>query len=233
MGMFDKPKTVAPAPKAALKKGKAEVQIAGVEQLAMIKALMDTLEGLAKTIEGQVKGAALDMFAAEIQKTGKRPENFTATDGGAFASVQLRRRSTQYGLSEEAIAVLRAAGVEPHKEVVTPQLFAINPAYADNQEILEKVEGALTGIGLPEDLIVMQTEVAKYVATDDTLDAVIGKKCDASVLGTVTSIACGAKLKTTDLNAILEFVADQVGVDAKFGAAAQQATERKALRVVK
>jgi hypothetical protein len=233
MGMFDKPKTVVPAPKKSLKAAKQEIEIAGLEHLAMIDALQDTLKTLRSTMESEVKTKAAQIFAEHIAKTGQRPESFTATEGGALASVQMRRRSSQYPLSDQAEALLRGAGIEPHKEVVTPELFAINPAYANDKALLSKVEKALSKI-VPEDFIIMQPEQAKFVVTDDTLNTAIAKKVDASVLQAMTTIACAPKLKTTDLSAILDFVADLIGAEPAFGAAAQEAKEKpKKLRVVK
>lgn len=228
MGMFDQAKTIAPAPKKAVAKAaKAEIEIAGVEQLAMIDALQKTLETLRTTIEGEVKAVAAEHFTAHIAATGKRPDNFTAVEGGAFASVQLRRKSSAYALAEETVTLLREHGIEPEKTVVTPQLFAINPAYAADGELLGKVEAALADI-VPENFIVTQQEQSKLVATEDTLNAAIAAKAPAPVIAALTTVSCGCKLKNTDMSAILDFVGGLIDAPV-FGAAASQAK----LRVVK
>lgn len=205
MAMFDKAKTIVPAPKKKLAKEKAEIEIAGIEHLAMIDALQKTLETVRGTLEAEVKTTAAERFAAHIQQTGQRPENFTGIEGEAFASIQFRRRSSAYALSEEAVALLRDNEIEPHKEVVTPQLFAINPAYASDEVLLAKVEKALAKI-VPDDFIVVQAEASKLVATEDTLNLAIQKKAPAPVIAALTTISCGLKLKNTNLSAILEFV---------------------------
>jgi hypothetical protein len=229
MGMFDTAKTIAPAPKKALKSNKPEVEIAGVEHLAMIDALQKTLDTMRGTIEGEVKSAAAERFAAYIQETGKKPENFTAVEGGAAASVQFRRKSSSAALSDETVNLLRENGIEPEKQVVAAQLFAINPAYAEDKAMLAKVEKALAKI-VPADFIVAQQEVSKFVATEETLNAAISKRAPASVIQSLTTIACGLKLKNTDMAAILDFVGGLIGAPV-FGAAAEQAKAK--LRVVK
>lgn len=210
MSMFNKAKTIVPAPKAKLgKPAKAEVEIAGIEHLAMIDALQKTLETVRGTLEAEIKTEAAERFAAHIQATGQKPDNFTGIEGNGFASLQFRRRSSAYALSEEAVALLRQNGIEPHKEVTTPALFAINPTYAGDQDLLAKVEKALTKI-VPEDFIVMQEEQSKLVATEETLNAAISKRCDASVISSLTTISCGLKLRKTDMQSILQFVGELV-----------------------
>lgn len=176
MSMFNKAKTIAPAPKAKLgKPAKAEVEIAGIEHLAMIDTLQKTLETVRATLESEVKSAAAERFIAHIKATGQKPDNFTGVEGNGFASLQFRRKSSAYALSEEAVALLRENGIEPHKEVTTPALFAINPAYASDQDLLAKVEKALTKI-VPEDFIVQQEEQSKLTATEETLNTAISKR---------------------------------------------------------
>ena len=86
MSMFSKAKTIAPAPKAKLEKKKQTVEIAGIEHLAMIDALQKTLEALRTTLEFEVKAVASERFTSYVAATGQKPENFTATEGGATAS---------------------------------------------------------------------------------------------------------------------------------------------------
>ena len=231
MAMFDKTKTIAPAAKKATAKTKTEIAIAGIEHLAMIDALQKTLETVRGTLEAEVKSTAADRFAQHIAETGQRPENFTGVEGGATASIQFRRKSSAYALSDETVALLRDSGIEPEKQIVTPQLFAINPAYASDDALLAKVEKALTKI-VPDDFIVTQAESHKLIATDETLNAAISKKAPASVIQALTTISCGLKLKETNMAAILEFVGGLIDAPV-FGKAAEQAHESKTkLRIV-
>jgi len=228
MSMFNKAKTIAPAPKAKLAKQKAEVEIAGIEHLAMIDALQKTLETLRSTLESEIKSAAAERFVALIQATGQRPDNFTGIEGNGFASLQFRRKSSAYALSEEAVTLLRENGIEPEKQVTTPALFAINPSYASDQDLLAKVEKAIAKI-VPEDFIVMQEEQSKLIATEDTLNTAISKRCDAAVISALTTISCGLKLRKTDMRSILHFVGELVDAPT-FGEAPAKKTAN--LRVV-
>ena len=228
MSMFNKAKTIAPAPKAKLAKQKAEVEIAGIEHLAMIDALQKTLETVRSTLESGIKSAAAERFVAHIQATGQRPDNFTGIEGNGFASLQFRRKSSAYALSEEAVTLLRENGIEPEKQVTTPALFAINPSYASDQDLLAKVEKAIAKI-VPEDFIVMQEEQSKLIATEDTLNTAISKRCDAAVISSLTTISCGLKLKKTDMQSILQFVGELVDAPT-FGEAPAKKTAN--LRVV-
>ena len=220
MSMFSKAKTIAPAPKAKLEKKKQTVEIAGIEHLAMIDALQKTLEALRTTLEFEVKSVASERFTSYVAATGQKPENFTATEGGATASMQFRRKSSAYALSEETVTLLRAHDIEPEKVVSTPALFAINPSYAGDEVLLAKVEKALKKI-VPEDFIVAQEEQSKLVATEATLDAAIRAKAPAAVLQALTTISCGPKLRETNLQQILEFVGGLIDAPV-FGAAAEQ-----------
>lgn len=210
MGMFTKLQLVeTKITKKPAKKSKPEMEIVGVEQIAMIDALQDTLEALRATLEGEIKSAAFEHFTTLIRETGQRPENFNATEGDATASMQLRRKSSSVALSDEAIALLQAEGIEPERQIVTPELFAINPAYADDKALLAKVEKALAKI-VPDDFIVQQQEVGKWVVSESTFDAAIAKRSSAAVIQAISTVSCGPKLKVTNLPAILNFVRDMI-----------------------
>lgn len=231
MAMFDKAKTIAPATKKPADKKKTEIEIAGIEHLAMIDALQKTLDTVRSTLEAEVKTMAAERFTKHIHDTGQRPDNFTGIEGGAAASIQFRRKSSAYALTDETVALLRDSGIEPEKQIVTPQLFAINPAYASDDVLLGKVEKALTKI-VPDDFIVTQAETSKLVATEETLNAAISKRAPAAVIQSLTTISCGLKLKNTDMAAILEFVGGLIDAPV-FGKAAEQAHETKTkLRIV-
>lgn len=129
MGMFDKAAKVA-APAKAVSKGvkKFELAIPGVEPLSMIDALQKTLETLRGTFEGEVKAAASAHFMEHIARTGQRPDSFNGVEGGATATLVLGRKASTHPLSDAAVAVMREHELEPVKTIVTPELFAINPA---------------------------------------------------------------------------------------------------------
>jgi len=209
MGMFDKPKTPdAPAPKKSASK-KEEVAVKGIEHLAMIHALTKTLETLGGTIEAEVKTIALDRFMAHIAATGQRPESFRGTEGIASAMLSLGRKASTTALTEAAIDLLRANGIEPEKAIITAEMFGINPAYAGDKVLLGKVEKALAKI-VPEDFIILQPEVSKFVSTEEMLNTAISRKLPVDVIRTMTTLSCSPKLAVTDIAKIIDFVSSLV-----------------------
>lgn len=229
MGMFDtaKPVQAAKKPKS---KFRDEFPVAGVEHLAMIDALQKTLETLRGTIEAEVKAVAFERFTAHIAETGQRPESFRATDGGAAATMTLSRIRKTTALTEPVVEMLREHGVEPEKEVVTPELYAINPAYAGDKALLGKVEKALKKI-VPDDFIVLQEEVSKFVSTEETFALALSKRIPAEVLKQITYVSASPKLQETNLASILDFVRGLIDAPA-FGSAAAEA-KASTLQLVK
>lgn len=189
-GLFAKAKTLDKPATAKAKQDKQEINIAKLQQLCEIKALMQTLEGACKTLESEVKTAGFDAFIA--MNTVGRPESFRGIDGLASASVEMRKRGTNSALNEDECKLLREHGIEPFEQEITKQLFAINPKYAEDESLLAKVEKALSKI-VPEDFIVQQEGVTKFVVTDEMLDTAF-KKRNKEVLQITTTMALKPKL---------------------------------------
>lgn len=194
----------APAPKSKAK-AKAEIEVKGIEELAMVSALQKALEAIAGTLEGMVKGTAWAHFCTVAADTGRRPDSFKGTEGDAHASLELRKRGSNHALSEESVTLLRSHGFEPGREVIQAQLYAINPKYAEDAELLGKVEAACAGI-VPADFIMLQPERCKFIVTDELLEQVFQKKAAAEVIQTVTTLACKPALKEVNIKRILDFV---------------------------
>lgn len=191
-GLFAKAKSLDKPVTAKAKPEKKELAIAKLQQVAEIKALMQTLAGTLETIETEVKTAGFEAFLA-MDCVG-RPESFRGVDGLASASVEMRKRGTNSALNEDECKLLREHGIEPFEQTVTRQLFAINPAYAENADLMTRVEKALSKVaGLPEDFIVQQDGVSKFVVTDEMLDLAF-KKRDRNVLQVTTTMALKPKL---------------------------------------
>lgn len=203
--LFAKAKTISapPAKKAANKKD--EVEISGLEQLAEIDALMKSLDTMRKSIAEDIKTQALDHFYKTAIVIEKRPENFRGTEGIASASIELRKRSTASALNESEIALFEENGIPLEKVVATPKLFGINPIYAEDERLLERVSKALERI-VPDDFIVVQEERSKTVVADSTIDDIFARirKLPRGVMDTVSVIAIKPKLETTDMKTIIE-----------------------------
>lgn len=171
--LFAKAKA-APAVKASKKSNKAEKPISGMEGFAVVVSLMKNLEGIKATMEGEIKSEMRGIFVVDGE--GQRPESFRGVEGSAEASCELRKRTAMSALSQTEIDALTADGIPVGKSESIPERFIINPAYANNQELLAKVSAALSKITeLPDDFIQVQAEVSKVIVTDETLEAVCRK----------------------------------------------------------
>lgn len=191
-GLFAKAATLAPAKTAKAKQDKKEIEIPKLQQLAEIDALMKALKGAREAIEAEVKTAGLEQFLEMEGST--RIESFRGIDGMASGSIEMRKRSTNSALTEDECKVFREHGIEPFEQTVQQQLFAINPAYAENADLMAKVEKALVKVtGLPEDFIVQQPGVTKFVVTDEMLSEV-WKKRDRTLVEIGTCMAVKPKL---------------------------------------
>lgn len=226
MGMFDTAKAIPQPPKAKAAAAKEEVEVAGVEQLAMIDALQKALEGIRAGIESGVKAEGLRRFELHVREHGTRPQSIKAIERGASASIELRRKGSNIALNDQQVTLLTEYGIQPKKDVTTPALFALNPSYCEDSALLEKVEAALAGI-VPPDFIVRQEERSRYTVDEALLEQVaklLHNKRDVpvDVLTAVTVLACKPKLVTTNIVAILDFVRGLI-VEPLFGAAADEA----------
>ena len=206
MSIFATAKKVAAKP-AAAKKTKEEIAVAGVQQLAEIKAMMDSLAAVAKTLETQVKEAGFTEFLN--METNIRPESFKGTDGLASCSVEMRKRGTNSALNLDEVEILTNLGLKTFTQVVTTEMFGINPIYAGDEKLMAKVSAALEKI-VPEDFIVLQEGVSKQVVDDALCDAAFKlKNADdrETALRLVTTMALKPRLNADyDMNKLNENV---------------------------
>lgn len=168
MSIFANAKKVDAKPTAAAKKSKQEIAIKGIERLSEMKAMIQSLEAAAKTIEGEVKDLGFAEFLKMDTKT--RPESFKGTEGFASCSVEMRKRGTNSALNLDEVEVLENLGLKAFTQVVTTEMFGINPAYAANEKLMGLVSDALKDI-VPDDFIVLQAGVTKSVVDDSLCDA--------------------------------------------------------------
>lgn len=205
--MFDKAKIAEPK-KAKGKKSKGrEVAVKNLNQLASIKAVLAALEGMAKTTEAEIKTQMAEEFVTEGCAIGRRPENFKGIDKGATASCQIRKRSSRSVLTEGEVELLEANGVEYETIDDVEDTFVINPAYAGDSALLQKVSKKLEGIkDLPEDFIQHQEGKSRRVATDASVEQIFTLKPEVTseLLDVVATLAIRPKLDNADLKSCLE-----------------------------
>lgn len=217
MALFSKPAALAPAKTGkAAKPAKKEIAIEGLQSLAQVDAAIKALEGLKASLEPKVKANAFTAFVNMAD--GTKPDSFTGLDGDASASMELRKRGTNSALKVDEVILLQRHGINPLKEVICPELFAINPKYAGDAALLGKVETALADI-VPEDFIVQQAEVSKQVVTEDNVGAVFAAKSKLTrdefeaLVKVVTTQAIKAKLTETNFDKIMADVAKLISAD--------------------
>ncbi len=212
--MFSTAKVLAAPTAKAKASTKAEVQLNGLEQLAMVDALIKSLEGIKASLDADVKSEALDLFIqSAVDNNGKRPDSFRGLDGAASASIELRKRSTNSVLTEDQILLLGTKGVVGEVVVITTEMFGINPAYNADSGLLGKVEKALKGI-VPEDFIVKQEGKSKTVVSEDTITAAfkalpsMKTPMARAFVEAVGTLAIKPKLETTDIGTLFNKVRD-------------------------
>jgi adenosyl cobinamide kinase/adenosyl cobinamide phosphate guanylyltransferase len=202
--LFGKAKAIEITKPAAKKDTKELVNLTGLEELAQIDAAIKALTSMKKTVEADVKAEAFDHFFDKVVETHKRPDNFRGVEGIATASIEFRKRSTTSPITEEEMPLFVDNKIPLETIVTVQKLFGINPAYANNDALLEKVSAALEGI-VPDDFIVVQEEVSKKVVSEEAMDAVFAaKRPNFELVKAISVMAIKPKLEKTDLPAIME-----------------------------
>jgi hypothetical protein len=215
MSMFEKAKASPVTTKAAPKKGdKAVFAIAGMEAFAAVKAVEKALKAVSSTLEQGVKAQMAVKFVEIGMKKGSRPDSFKGEEGQGSASCELRCRTSTSVLTVEEQSLL-----EEHKiPVVTldtvVETFIINPAYADNSDLLERVSKALEGIeGMPADFILHQSQ-KKVCADEASMNAVFALKDKAVVAALLPLVSTLAVKPTiTSEKAAFDLVVDMLGLN--------------------
>lgn len=195
-----------PTPKGKTK-DKAEVTMPGLEKFAILKSLAESIKTLCATYEAQVKAEAKERFCDGT----KRPENFRGIEGSAEASVECRKRSTNSPLSDDEVTALTQAGLPFDTIETTVETFVINPVYASDSALLDRVSKAIAKVpGLPADFILHQNGVSKHVVTDATIDKMYANGKAKDFLDMVTVIALKPKLKDTDINRMIAVLKTEI-----------------------
>lgn len=171
-------KTVA---KGGKKNAKPEFAIDELDTIAAIDAVMKSLEAMKKTVEADVKDQMKDIFATEGLKKHVRPKNFKGFDNNSFASCELKKRSTRSTLSEDEVNLLDKHGIPYDVVSDVTTTFIINPAYAQDEDLLATVGELLDG-HVPDDFIEMQTGVDRRVVSDRSLDQAFDAKTKKDLL---------------------------------------------------
>ena len=112
MSIFSQAKAL-PEPKTKAKaKATDGVEVKGLEDYALIDALIKSLGAVKDTLAVAIKDESRELFVSVKDK--KRPPNLKAYDGDATASIQLQKRSTRSPLSTDEVELLLLGAVEIH-----------------------------------------------------------------------------------------------------------------------
>jgi len=223
LNIFKAAGEVSAKPTAAKKRAKLEVPMNDIANLAKIKAMMDSLEAAKATLEQSIKTAGFEKF---LEISGSvRPESFKGIDGVGSASVEMRKRGTNSALNADEVAALEAMGLKPFEQVITTEMYGINPKYAADETLMEKVSEAI-GSFVPEDFIVLQAGVKKNVVDDGLVNSVFAMSANdpnrRSAIKMVTTMALKPKLSAdydftqlaADVQALIKPVTDDEAEEA-------------------
>jgi hypothetical protein len=176
MAIFNKQNKVEVAKPKTAKKGAEEISIANLEGFAALTKVSKALKTVEATMSAALKIDINDVFIGQGIQFSKRPDNFKGIDGMAAASCQLKALPSTSGISVENQERLKKAGI-PLKEIDTvTETFILNPKYAENAEVMNKMEKALAKLGLPEDLFLHQSNKRVVCDGDVTIDAIFNIK---------------------------------------------------------
>jgi hypothetical protein len=199
--------------KKAKKNEKAEIQISGLRDLAVLDTVEKTVKSLKENVRIGINAQLTNHFADSGAKLHRQPENFRGVELDASASCELRKRSDRSVLNDQEIALLESEGI-PFSEIVDrEETFIINPAYAQDAKLLGKVGTVLGKIpGMPADFIQKQTAVRRTVVSDESLPAVFAKDAGkiAELLAVVGVLAVKPKLEATDISEALDAIKELI-----------------------
>lgn len=215
--------------KATTASRKLQIEIPGIRELAMLDALATSVEGLMISASARVKARNNEEFIKLGMKHKKAPESFQGVEPGtndlenpdAFASCQLRRRSSASGLTADEIALCTDYKFPTTKNTKQVGTIVINPEYAADTSILGKLEKLLAKAmekgEIPADLFQLQDEISSTVIPEHGVDYLFQNYTDARVIATllpiVTTPAVSPKLKTDDLTVALKTFTDMISGD--------------------
>lgn len=212
MGVFKNAAKVKTAPKAKGKAAKPELMLAGVKNLAAVKTVIKSLEGLAGTLDAEVKRGASDWYAAFAKENKKKPENpvlIDAEDSNIKGSMQFRKRSSASVLNADEKALLDDHKISYDTEVVKEETFIVNSKYSQDWDLLEKIEEALEGI-VPDDFFLKQDKMVKHTVGEKTIDEIAKKPQVRKLMEVALTLSTRLSM---DEQAAYEVVGELLGED--------------------
>ena len=202
--MFAKPvKAATPVVTASKKSASAKPAdtIEGWETLCAIRACYDALEALLDLHKQQVTVGATGMLIEHgCQRRGK-PESLRLVDGDAAGSAYVGKKAVASPLTADDLTLLAEyVPVPPGGEIerddagevvnvpgftetreIRPGYLAVNPVYAGDEVLLQRIDKAVSGIkGVPEDFIVQIPAEVRCVVSDEATNSVFRLKAEVA-----------------------------------------------------
>jgi len=207
--VFENPKKIKEA--AVKKPTRANINMNKIKQYAELSALQVAISNELKKLEVSIKDAALTQFINNASETHQVPASFDGKELDASVNVQLRKRLSSSVLTDEDVAVLDKFNISYSEDVMTPELYGINPEYANNKELLDIVSKTIENI-VPEDFIVKQAKTTRKIVTAKTLEDVFAmNKINRDVVKITSFVALSKPMvETFDVDRIIDDVKDMI-----------------------
>lgn len=173
-----------------------EITVPGLKKLGALKQAVKTLEASAETLEGEIKTRLIERFQRVGMAQGERPENLKGHEGGTEASLQLRKRIATSPLHPQEQRLMKQYNIPMEKRIKQPERFSLNPKYAGDKKILDKINKKLKEADLPSDLFLYQAEESSYTPSEDALDKIMALK-DETVVETLLSFCSTIAIRFT------------------------------------
>jgi hypothetical protein len=233
--MFAKAKSVARPAASPAAKGKSNSKpvetLQGLEEVCALEACMKALKGLIEFKKDDLKARGRDRLMEIGLQRKSKPDSLALAEGdNATANLSISKRSVSSPLSAEELEILAEAVGDAERdedgnvvrvpgftEVLEkqPAMLAVNPAYASDEELLKKIDKALSGIkGIPEDFILAIQPESKAIVSETATNEVfrLQAKSAAQVFQMIGSVALKAVFK--DIGAAWDIVRPLVAPDA-------------------
>lgn len=177
----------------------------GWEELAALDAASKALNALVELRKGSARETLQTVFIERGIRKNDKPDSLSPIEGEAVGSAFVTKRTSLSVLAQDEIeliaecsgvAIAEDGSVPGYVDVVEtlPSLLAVNPAYANDAELLKKIDKALSGIkGIPTDFII-QTEVkSKCVVSDRALSNMF--RLDPASINALFSVLAGISIR--------------------------------------
>jgi hypothetical protein len=160
---------------------KASYEIEGLDELASINALMNTLKGLKESKEASIKQQIVSTYSNIASLTHNRPANFKGEDNHSSADCQIKRRDMRIEITSDQQDILKALSADLitklGENVKTADQFYFNPEIMGNQVLMSKLSAAISPViaKIPEfagvAVILHQAEAKIAISSDDAIEA--------------------------------------------------------------